>query len=170
MAEENENEIVEEKGGVGLPTVILGTLGGLLLGAMGAIFGADLINDKADPASEDAAVENGEELADGTRVKAKTDVVDLGEFSLNLKDPSTMRILQMNIVVECEPDTVDEIGKNKAQLRDAVIMFTSEYTVSSLAGLEGKMNLRDEILMRINAILKPQRVERVYFTKFIIGK
>lgn len=170
MAEENENEIVEEKGGIGLPTVIVGTLGGLLLGAMGAIFGADLINDKSENANSEEVAENGEELADGTRVLAETTVVDLGEFSLNLKDPSTMRILQMNIVVECETDTVQKIEDQRAQLRDAVIMFTSEYTVSSLAGLEGKMNLRDEILMRINAILKPQRVERVYFTKFIIGK
>ena len=109
MAEENENEIVEEKGGIGLPTVILGTLGGLLLGAMGAIFGADLMNDKADPASEDAAVENGEELADGSRVKAKTDVVDLGEFSLNLKDPSTQLVLNAYLKYLCTKSYIVKI-------------------------------------------------------------
>ena len=171
MAEENENEIVDEKGGVGTPMMLLGAAILLIAGAVGgAIFGADLIPGETNNEASDESAENGEELADGTRVVANTDTYDLGEFSLNLKDPSTMRILQMNIVVECEADTKAEIDKNRAQLRDAVIMFTSEYTVSSLAGLEGKMNLRDEILMRINAILKPQRVERVYFTKFIIGK
>lgn len=169
MAEENENEIVDEKSGVGTPMMILGAAVLLVLGAVGGILGADMVNGEAGEASSEAT-EQGEELADGTRVVAETTTYDLGEFSLNLKDPSTMRILQMNIVVECETDAVQKIEEQRAQLRDAVIMFTSEYTVSSLAGLEGKMNLRDEILMRVNAILKPQRVERVYFTKFIIGK
>jgi flagellar FliL protein len=169
MAEENENEIVDEKSGVGTPMMILGAAVLLVLGAVGGILGADMVNGEAGETPSEAT-EEGEELADGTRVVAETTTYDLGEFSLNLKDPSTMRILQMNIVVECEADAVQKIEEQRAQLRDAVIMFTSEYTVSSLAGLEGKMNLRDEILMRVNAILKPQRVERVYFTKFIIGK
>jgi flagellar basal body-associated protein FliL len=30
------------------------------------------------------------------------------------------------------------------------------------------MRLHDEFLVRINAILKPERVERVYFTQFVV--
>ena len=81
-----------------------------------------------------------------------------------------MRILNMSISVECDNTVTEKLDKKKAQIRSSILTFTSEYTVSSLSGLEGKMDLRDEIQLRINAIIKPHRVERVYFTKFIIGK
>ena len=165
MAEENE-EIVEASGR-GSQSVILASLLTLVLGAVGGIFAADFIN-------EDDGAAGGEEVTedstDSLVVNAETTTYELGDFSINLKDPSTMRILQMTIVLECDTASLPKLEEQTPQLRDAVLMFTSEYTVSSLAGMEGKMNLRDEILMRVNAILKPQRVERIYFTKFIIGK
>lgn len=175
MAEENEseteseNEVAKGKGGTSRNTILIGVVM-LLLGSLGGVFIPGFIG-CTDPVDDSSGtVESTEDAPSEKRVTTKTTTYDLGEFSLNLKDPSTMRILQMSIVVECESDAVVEIEKQHAQLRDVVIMFTSEYTVPSLAGLEGKMNLRDEVLMRINAILKPHRVERIYFTKFIIGK
>lgn len=162
---ENENEVAKGKGGTSRTTILAGIIM-LILGSLGGVFIPGFIG-CTDPAE---TAENSEDAPSEKRIMAKTITYDLGEFSLNLKDPSTMRILQMSIVVECESDALVEIEKRHAQIRDVVIMFTSEYTVPSLAGLEGKMNLRDEVLMRINAIMKPHRVERIYFTKFIIGK
>ena len=165
MAEENEVTVEERRGS----PVLLVALLTLVLGAVGGYFGSGLLGED-EPKAEEGAEANAEELPDGSRVVVQTATYELGEFSLNLKDPSTMRILQMEIILECETSSVEKIEQHRAQLRDAVLMFTSEYTVASLSGQEGKMNLKDEILMRINAILKPVRVERVYFTKFIIGK
>ena len=101
---------------------------------------------------------------------AQTEVLQLDDFSINLKDGSSMRILNMSIALECDNTVLEKLDKKKSQIRHAILTFTSEYTVSSLSGLEGKMDLRDEIQLRVNAIIKPHRVERVYFTKFIIGK
>lgn len=162
---ENENEVAKGVGGTSRTTILAGIIM-LILGSLGGVFIPGFIG-CTDPAP---TVESSEDAPSEKRVMAKTTTYDLGEFSLNLKDPSTMRILQMSIVVECESEAVIELKKRHAQIRDVVIMFTSEYTVPSLTGLEGKMNLRDEVLMRINAIMKPHRVERIYFTKFIIGK
>lgn len=167
MADENE-VIAEGKEGRGLQPVILASLLTLILGAVGGIFAADYVNG-TDGATNESTPSADDELTEGT-VITETTTYDLGDFSVNLKDPSTMRILQMSIVLECESGSVMKLEEQTSQLRDAILMFTSEYTVSSLSGMEGKMNLRDEILMRINAIVKPERVERVYFTKFIIGK
>jgi flagellar protein FliL len=168
MAEETEN--IAEPKGRGTQPFILGGILVLIIGLAGGIFAADLVNTEDEAASNDASATAGVGGGSAPAVVADTITHDLGEFSINLKDPSTMRILQMRIVLECESAMKPKIEAKTPQLRDSVLMFASEYTVTSLAGMEGKMNLRDEILMRINSILKPERVERVYFTKFIIGK
>jgi flagellar protein FliL len=168
MAEETEN--IAEPKEKGLQPVILASLLTLIVGTVGGIFAADLVKGEDSGTGAEVSATAGVGGGAAPSVVADTTTYDLGEFSINLKDPSTMRILQMSIVLECETALVPEIEGSKPQLRDSVLMFASEYTVTSLAGMEGKMNLRDEILMRINSILKPHRVERVYFTKFIIGK
>jgi flagellar FliL protein len=60
------------------------------------------------------------------------------------------------------------VVKKEAQLRDAIIVLASDYTYLELDGLEGKMRLKDEVLKRSNAVLAPEKVERVYFTNFVI--
>ena len=168
MAEETEN-IAEAKPRSLQPIILTGLLAAILGGVIG-ILGTDYMSGEETTDGSEAAASATAGAAKAPSITADTTTYELGDFSINLKDPSTMRILQMSIVLECDTALISEIEQSHAQLRDSVNMFASEYTVTSLAGMEGKMNLRDEILMRINSILKPDRVERVYFTKFIIGK
>jgi flagellar basal body-associated protein FliL len=168
MAE--ENEIVEEPKAAGgiLPMVIVGILT-LVLGLAAGYFLSDnsvADGDEAGEETTEAATPEGTVRMDD----ADTVVVPFEDFSINLKDSSSMRILNMSITIECDSTVEQKVAKKSPQIRHAILTFTSEYTVSSLSGLEGKMDLRDEIQLRINAIIKPHRVERVYFTKFIIGK
>lgn len=171
MAEEKET-VAEEPKSSNMPMILVAVLT-LVIGAVGGLFASDFMSDDAqvEDATESAADAVVSET-DGTVSvdDAGTVVVPLGDFSINLKEASTLRILQMSISVECETSVEKKVGEKTAEVRNAILMFTSEYTVNSLTGLEGKMDLRDEIQLRINAIIKPHRVERVYFTKFIIGK
>ena len=171
MAEENEM-VVEEAKSSNMPMILVGVLT-LVIGAVGGLFASDFMSD--DAATEEtnsSAAEAVSTDSDGTVSVADstTLVTPLGDFSINLKEAATLRILQMSISVECERSVEATVLEKTPQIRNAILMFTSEYTVNSLTGLEGKMDLRDEIQLRINAIIKPHRVERVYFTKFIIGK
>jgi|GEM_PF-4134119 len=171
MAEENEM-VVEEAKSSNMPMILVGVLT-LVIGAVGGLFASDFMSD--DAATEETASSAAEAVStasDGTVSveDATTLVTPLGDFSINLKEAATLRILQMSISVECERSVEATVIEKTPQIRNAILMFTSEYTVNSLTGLEGKMDLRDEIQLRINAIIKPHRVERVYFTKFIIGK
>lgn len=171
MAEENEM-VVEEAKSSNMPMILVGVLT-LVIGAVGGLFASDFMSD--DAATEEttsSAAEAVSTTSDGTVsvADATTLVTPLGDFSINLKEAATLRILQMSISVECERSVEATVIEKTPQIRNAILMFTSEYTVNSLTGLEGKMDLRDEIQLRINAIIKPHRVERVYFTKFIIGK
>ena len=53
-------------------------------------------------------------------------------------------------------------------LRDSIITLASDYTYAELEGLEGKTRLRDELLGRLNSLLDGARIERVYFTQFVV--
>lgn len=171
MAEDKEM-VAEESKSSNMPMILVGVIA-VVIGIVGGLFASDFIGGDAETEEvTESAVESVASETDGTVSvdDANTIVVPLGEFSINLKEASTLRILQMSISVECETSVEAKISEKTPEIRNAILMFTSEYTVNSLSGLEGKMDLRDEIQLRINAIIKPHRVERVYFTKFIIGK
>ncbi len=171
---EDKDMVAEEAKPSNMPMILVGVIT-LVLGAVGGLFASNMMNGESDTeeatesATETVAAES---TGNGTVsiADANTVVTPLGDFSVNLKEAATMRILQMSISVECETSVEATITEKTPEIRNAILMFTSEYTVNSLTGLEGKMDLRDEIQLRINAIIKPHRVERVYFTKFIIGK
>jgi flagellar basal body-associated protein FliL len=55
-----------------------------------------------------------------------------------------------------------------AQLRDSIITAVSDYTWSELEGAEGKTRLRDELISRVNAVVAPAAIGRLYFTQFVI--
>ncbi len=171
---EDKDMVAEEAKPSNMPMILVGVIT-LVLGAVGGLFASNMMNGESDTeeATESATETVAAESAGNGTVSiadANTVVTPLGDFSVNLKEAATMRILQMSISVECETSVEATITEKTPEIRNAILMFTSEYTVNSLTGLEGKMDLRDEIQLRINAIIKPHRVERVYFTKFIIGK
>jgi flagellar FliL protein len=172
---EDKDMVAEEAKPSNMPMILVGVIT-LVLGAVGGLFASNMMSGESDTeeatesATETVAAEGTTGSGTVSIADANTVVTPLGDFSVNLKEAATMRILQMSISVECETSVEATITEKTPEIRNAILMFTSEYTVNSLTGLEGKMDLRDEIQLRINAIIKPHRVERVYFTKFIIGK
>jgi flagellar FliL protein len=105
----------------------------------------------------------------GAAAVPASDVKSVGSFSVNLRDSGGGRLLLMEISLEVPGAKAQEsVVKKEAQLRDAIIVLASDYTYLELDGLEGKMRLKDEVLKPSNAVLAPEKVERVYFTNFVI--
>ena len=166
----DENEIEEEKKSSIVP-IIIAVVVSLLLGAGGTYFLTGGDSESVDEVSDEAtsSVEGGAETTSSKGLNGPC-ITALGTFNVNLKDPTGARKLQMDISVEskCEaPET--ELGKKQAELQSSIILLASEYTVTMLDGMNGKMALKDEIQLRINKILEPHQITRVYFTKFIIN-
>ena len=97
-----------------------------------------------------------------------SEVVSLGRFTVNLRDSAGGRLLQMEISLEGDSAVAKIVADKEAQLRDSVLMLASDYTYAQLEGLDGRLQLRDEIHRRANAIVAPSKVNRVYFTEFVI--
>jgi flagellar basal body-associated protein FliL len=143
-----------------LPMIIAAVVA-LLLGA-GGTFGAMKMMGGDDGAGADKSASD-----EGSK-KVDTKMTTLGEFTVNLR-ASSSRTLQMEIQVETELETAAKVEERMPQIRDSVILLASDYSVTELEGIDGKLRLRDEIQARVNAVLEPAQVNRVYFTAFVVN-
>jgi flagellar basal body-associated protein FliL len=146
-----------------LPMIIAAVLA-LLLGA-GGTFGAMQMMGGDDGAEETSSSDK-KSSEEGSK-KVETKMTTLGTFTVNLRD-SASRSLNMTIQVESELETAAKVEERMPQLRDSVILLSSDYSRTELEGIDGKLRLRDEIQARINAVLEPAQVTRVYFTAFTV--
>ena len=93
----------------------------------------------------------------------------LDPFIVNLQDNSGTRYLKVTINLELEGDgTKEEIDKFMPKIRDSLIILLSSKGYNEIGTVEGKYKLREEIVERINSILKEGKVLTAYFTEFVI--
>jgi flagellar FliL protein len=126
------------------------------------------LTDQSGAGSEEEA--SGPVPAEGTPPVALT-VYDLGEFKVNLRgslDKSGARVLSVGIRLEIDAALADTMHVRKDGIRDAVLLLASDYSYTELEGMDGKLRLRDDVHAGINRVLAPDRVERVYFTQFLV--
>jgi flagellar basal body-associated protein FliL len=149
--------------GVAIVTLVVGLAGGYFLNEAldsGGSGGADV--------AEGGGAEGGG-AADGIIVdEPSTEVIELGSFTINLRDSAGGRLLQMDISLEGDSGASSVIKDRQAQLRDSVIMLASDFSYLELEGTDGRLRLRDEVHRRVNAVLSPEKINRVYFTKFVV--
>jgi flagellar FliL protein len=146
--------------------MILGMLGVLVIGG-GIGWAVSALTAESDPAAEEAAaVKAAEEFEEGSR-SVDTSMTNLGNYTVNLRD-SSGRVLAMKIEVESDAASSVKVEERMAQLRDSIILLASDYSYTELEGIDGKFRLKDDIHARINAVLEPTQVRRVYFTEFVV--
>jgi len=146
--------------------LILGVLGVFVIGG-GIGYAVSVLMAPADPAgAEDVAIAAAESEKGSTQVK--TEMTNLGNFTVNLRSAAGGRVLQMEIQVESDAESAPTIESRMPQLRDSVILLASDYSYDELEGIDGKFRLKDDIHARVNAVLEPVQVQRVYFTEFVV--
>ena len=95
-------------------------------------------------------------------------IFDLDPFIVNLADAEP-RFLKVTIKLELDGPLVKaEVGERMPQVRDAVLLLLSSKETQNLKPTAGKLQLRDEILLRINALLSNGQARNAYFTEFVV--
>ncbi len=156
----------QESGKKGSPikTIAIGLVVGLLVGG-GAIFfvkGGDA-NKPASSAAAEKAPEPPPEAEVTTTV-----IYELDPFIVNLADTPDLRYLKLTIKLDLlRPRYVEDVAKRVPQIRDALLILLSSKDSNSIRTIEGKMELRDEILQRINGVFEESKVRTAYFTDFV---
>ena len=54
------------------------------------------------------------------------------------------------------------------QIRDAILLLVGNKTFEELQDLQGKKQLKAELLSKINAILQSGQAKSIYFTDFVV--
>jgi flagellar FliL protein len=93
----------------------------------------------------------------------------LDAFIVNLAGTSGERYLKVTMELELkEGGLVSELEKRKPQVRDTVLLLLSSKTFEDIATFGGKTRLRNEVTARLNGILAPGSIKKIYFTEFVV--
>ena len=121
-------------------------------------------NHDVDALSED-------EIKEEVVVEETTVIYPLKSFVVNLlsRNGTTKNYLKVTMEIELSREEyVLEIEKQKAKLRDAVLMLLSSKTLKDISTVEGKLQLKQELLLRMNIILGQGTIKKIYFSEFVV--
>ncbi len=99
----------------------------------------------------------------------KTVIFSLDPFLVNLA--TIGRYLKVTMQLELRDVSYEEVLKSKMpKTRDIIITLLSGKTLETVSGPEGKLLLKDEILLRLNKVLGEGEdpIKNIYFTQFIM--
>lgn len=162
MAEEKEevkdakeNQVLKKSK---LKWIIIITIIVLLIGA-GGFFGY-------------SKFKNNTKVKAATKKKQKVSIIcPMKSFVVNLlnKKGIERRYLKVTIEVEVGDEAAKQlVERNDAQIRDSVLMLLSNQTLNEINTMEGKLQLKQELLSRMGQILGNGVVRRIYFTEFVV--
>jgi len=113
-----------------------------------------------------AAVEEG---GHGKADKGPGPILPLETFIANLADEGGSRYLKATFQIEFLGATVPpDVNAHLPQIRDLLLTLLSSKTFDEVRTAEGKQQLREEIIARVNQVLDRDVVKAVYFTEFIV--
>jgi len=95
-------------------------------------------------------------------------IVALDPFVVNLDEPGTSRYLKVTLQVEVAPKTEEVLAKSKELVRDAVLSHLSGLHLKDTLGTEAKDRLRQDLVAKINKLLGPGKVRRMFFQDFVV--
>ncbi|MBW1715888.1 MAG: flagellar basal body-associated FliL family protein [Deltaproteobacteria bacterium] len=92
-------------------------------------------------------------------------------FIVNLADRSGLgkRYLKVTLALEVRDEEKKKIVEGyTAELRDTILLLLSSQSFSEISTMEGKLELKQALLSRINHALGGSVVQRLYFTEFVV--
>lgn len=97
-------------------------------------------------------------------------VVPMESFLVNLAGSRGSKLAKVTMELEVSNNEVEgEIDRRKPQIRDIIIMLLSSKSYEQVVAREGKDIIRDEIRDRINSFLTKGKINKVYFTEFLLN-
>ena len=119
-------------------------------------------------AKEPAAAEEKGAAETTAQVEALDATYELDPFIVNLAG-DVNRYLKVVVVLQLSDATVaEEIANRVPQIKDTIITLLSSKTPEEVLTVQGKYDLKVEMIKRINAILTTGIVRKLYFVEFVI--
>lgn len=141
----------------------------LLLGGGGYaawdLFLAEKLSGNGDFETEEVATKKSRKKDDKFGI-----IYALEPFIVNLLDKEGKRYLKAKIEFELEggEEVKEIINQRVPQLRDAILMLLTSKAFADISKPDGKLQLKNEMIVRINQLLPGAGVRTLYFTEFVI--
>ena len=169
MDEEIEKEVEEKEeeqpaGKFPLKWIIIGVV--VLVLAGGGYVGWTMLNPPPDQTGADGGQAPDTEAVKEMEVGA---MFDMDPFVVNLNEAGGKRYLKSKIEIEFVGDNVRiEMTNRLPQLRDLILLHLSSKTLDEIRSVDGKIELKNALIKRINQVLKQGKIRNLYFTQFVI--
>ncbi len=98
---------------------------------------------------------------------AKGVLIPVDAFVVNLSDPGRYLKVTMQLEID-DPLNQPLVTEKMPKLRDAIITLLSSKSSEAVAGPEGKFQLKDELLLRVNQAVGKDVIRNLYFTDFVM--
>jgi flagellar FliL protein len=96
-------------------------------------------------------------------------IYSLETFIVNLVDPHGKRYLKVKVDLELDREELrEEIDRRLPQFKDTVLTLLSSKSYEDINTLEGKLQLRAEVISMLNQYLKTGLITNLYFIEFIV--
>jgi flagellar FliL protein len=96
-------------------------------------------------------------------------MIEIESFVVNIIDDKDSRYLKAAITLEMDsPEAVVEVKERMPQVRDAILLLVGNKTYNEVRDLQGKLQLRVELMQKISDIVRGGKVRRIYFTDFVV--
>ena len=169
MADEKETVEMEGMDEDGVPAkgggkksslfIIIGVVALVVLGG-GGYFGYTTFMSKGEEKSEKPAAEAGKK-------EAKVILFSMDPFVVNLSEPGRYLKVTMQFELSGEADE-KSIPEKMPILRDVIITLIGNQTFEYAASSEGKIQLKEDILLRTNRVFGKEVFRNLYFTEFVM--
>lgn len=156
-----------------LPLVLLGagSAGAYLMGLLDPLLGERAAH-RAGAASEDAAGEDAlsKNAASAHAVATASVSYDLPELRVDLNSGSgTSNVLKISAAVELDDEaSVERLRTVMPRIIDNFRIYLRELAIEDLSGSAGAERVRQELLLRVNAAIRPARVRDLRFKEMSV--
>lgn len=107
--------------------------------------------------------------AAGAAAVGAANIFPLEPFIVNIYDGQELRYLKVKVEMEMANVGVKaELDSRLAPIRDAILVLLSTKTLQDIQDVQGKNQLKDEIMASINKIIPPGKIAKIYFTDFVV--
>lgn len=120
-----------------------------------------------DPGQDVPVPELTQQVEIGPMINVEKVIVNIAADDAN----DTKHLVQATFSLELSGENaVEEVTKYMPPIRDAINLLLSSQKYEDLLDLQGKMQLKAELLNKINSLLPPNkvRVKSIYFTDFVV--
>ncbi len=116
----------------------------------------------------DQEIANLEKTFPGSNTSAAI-IHELAPFIVNLLDDGGKRYLKTKMELEVVNDNIkEELVQRTPQLRDAILLLLTSKSFEDISSPQGKIQLRNELILRINQVLQGGAIRTLYFTEFVV--